>query len=86
MSKVQSGDSDMLSGEGKIFVEEQRAIEYFAGQGPAISWDTVPLRRSKTGAASSKYSSAQTQKRKRSASWRTTISRNRMWRAPEALR
>ena len=36
MSKVQSGDSDMLSGEGKIFVEEQRAIEYFAGQGPAI--------------------------------------------------
>ena len=36
MSKVQSGDSDMLSGEGKIFVEEQWAIEYFAGQGPAI--------------------------------------------------
>ena len=36
MSKVQSGDSDMLSGEGKVFVEEQRAIENFAGQGPAI--------------------------------------------------
>ena len=36
MSKVQSGDSDMLSGEGKVFVEEQRAIEYFAGQGPAV--------------------------------------------------
>ena len=36
MGRVQSGDSDMLSGEGKIFVEEQRAIKYFAGQGPAI--------------------------------------------------
>ena len=36
MGRVQSGDSDMLSGEGKIFVEEQRAIEYLAGQGPAI--------------------------------------------------
>lgn len=36
MGRVQSGDSDMLSSEGKIFVEEQRAIEYLAGQGPAI--------------------------------------------------
>lgn len=36
MSKVQSGDSDMLSGEGKVFVEEQRAIDYLASQGPSI--------------------------------------------------
>ena len=36
MSKSQSGDSDMLTQEGHIFLDEQKEIERLAAKGPAI--------------------------------------------------
>ncbi|HIS47541.1 MAG TPA: cytidylate kinase-like family protein [Candidatus Scybalocola faecigallinarum] len=36
MSQVQSGDSDMLTKEGHIFLDEQKEIQRLASSGPAI--------------------------------------------------
>ena len=36
MSQSQTGDPDLLSGEGKLFVAESRMIRRLAGSGPAI--------------------------------------------------
>ena len=36
MSKVNSGDTDMVTKEGKLYLEEQKQIRKLAAQGPAI--------------------------------------------------
>ena len=41
MSRVQTGDPNMLTTEGKVFLDEQLEIRRLSMKGPAISSDTV---------------------------------------------